>query len=71
MKIKKKSDKNFFFRFNFTKLPPKSCPVGRRLHPQRPQSVFEEDEAEVAAEGFAKLSVRCQVFFYFQLSATD
>jgi len=29
-------------------LPPKRCPGGRRLHPQRPQSVFEEDEAEEA-----------------------
>ena len=43
----KKSD-NFFL--NFSKLPPKRCPGGRRLHPQRPQSVFEEDEAEVVAE---------------------
>ena len=28
----------------------KRCPGGRRLHLQRPQSVFEEDEAEEAAE---------------------
>ena len=28
------------------KLPKKRCPGGRRLHRQRPQRVFEEDEAE-------------------------
>ena len=72
----KKNNKNkkkiwqIFFCFNFSKLPPKSCPGGRSLHPQRPQCVFEEDEAEVAAESFVKLSVRGQIFFfYFQLSA--
>ena len=47
IKNKKKLDNIFFF---FSKLPPKRCPGGRRLHPQRPQSVFEEDEAEEAAE---------------------
>ena len=36
-KSKKKSDK--IFRFNFSKLSPKRCTRGRRLHPQRPQSV--------------------------------
>ena len=37
----------FFF---FSKLPKKKCPGGRCLYRQRPQSVFEEDEAEEAAE---------------------
>ena len=31
-------------------LPPKRCPRGRFLHPQPPQSVFEEDKAEEATE---------------------
>ena len=36
---------------NFSKLPQKRCQGGRRrLHCQRPQSVFEEDEAKEAAE---------------------
>ena len=56
---------------NFSKLSPKGCQGGHRLHPQRPQSVLEEDEAEEAAESFVKLLVWGQVFFYFQLSATD
>ena len=44
-KIKKSAQIFFFF---FSTLPPKRCPGGRRLHPQRPQSVFEENEAEEA-----------------------
>ena len=56
--------KKLYF-FNFSKLPPKSCPGGHRLHPQRPQSVFEEDEAKEAAESFVKLLVRGQVNFFF------
>ena len=32
------------------------CPGGRRLYPQRPQSVFEEDEAEEATK---KSSSKC------------
>ena len=39
----KKSDK-FFFKY-FEIAPQKRCPGERRLHPQRPQCVFEEDEA--------------------------
>ena len=46
-KNKKKLDK--LFLFNFSNLPPKRCPGGRRLHSQRHQSVFEEDEAEEVA----------------------
>ena len=53
-----------FFVLIFSKLPPKRCPGGRRLHPQRPQCVFEEDEAEVVPESFVKLSVRGQAFFF-------
>ena len=49
-KLKKiKIGQNCLFQ-NFPKLPPKRCPGGCRLHPQRPQSVFEEDEVEEAAE---------------------
>ena len=40
----------FFSFFNISKLSPKRCQGGGRLHPQRPQSVFEEDEAEEVAE---------------------
>ena len=50
LKIKKNKKKSANFFFNFSKLPPKMCPGGRRLHPQRPQSVNEEDEAEEATE---------------------
>ena len=48
-KIKKRLKKiknrtSFFFKF-FEIAPEKRCPGERRLHPQRPQCVFEEDEA--------------------------
>ena len=46
----KKKIGQFFFKY-FFQLTPKTCPWGLCLHPQRPQSVFEEDEAEEAAEG--------------------
>ena len=42
-KNKTKSQTKFFISFSI--LYPKRCPGGRRLHPQRPQRVFEEDEA--------------------------
>ena len=50
LKNKKKKNQPHFVFSNFSKLSPKRCPGGRRLHPQRPQSVFEEDEAEEVAE---------------------
>ena len=75
-KREKKSDKFFFkfpqkqnqtkfFCFNFSKLPPHRCPGGRSLHPQHPQGVLEEDEAEESAESFVKLSVWGQYSFLF------
>ena len=52
-----------FFCYNFSKLPLKSCSGERRLHPQRPQSVFEEDEAEEATE--KSPSKCCTGYTYF------
>ena len=53
-----------FFFFLFSKLPPYRCLGGHRLHPQHPQSVFEEDElSEEAAESSA--SKCCLGYTYF------
>ena len=65
--MKKKREKEigqfFCFVFNFSKFPQKSCQRGRRLLHQRPRSVFEEDEAEEAAESS---SSKCWVgYTYF------
>jgi len=46
---RKRARKNRFFFVFFSKLPKKRCPGRRRLHPQRPHCVFEEDEAEAVA----------------------
>ena len=55
-KIKKKNQVKFFSS-NFSKLSPKRCPGGYHLHPQRPQRVFEEDEAEEATESSSSLNI--------------
>ena len=47
---KKKKKSRIFFFLHFSKLPQKRCQGGRSLHPQPPQSVFEEVKAEEAAE---------------------
>ena len=47
---RKKEEKKSDFFFHFSKLPQKRCQGGRSLHPQPPQSVFEEVKAEEAAE---------------------
>ena len=52
----KKSDKIFFLIFRNC---PQRCQGGRRLHLQRPQSVFEENEAEEAAESSSSNSIDC------------
>ena len=44
LKKKKKNRTSLFFKF-FEIAPQKRCPGERRLHPQRPKCVFEEDEA--------------------------
>ena len=64
-KLKKLEKKNQpkFFKFYFSKMPPKRCPGGRRLHPQRPQSVFEEDEAEEVTKKSS--SQCCSGYTYF------
>ena len=41
------------------------CSGGRRLHPQHSQSVFEEDEAEEAAESLVKLLQQGQGLLLF------
>ena len=48
--MKKRRKKSDIFFFHFSKLPQKRCQGGCRLHCQRPESVFEEDIAEEAAE---------------------
>jgi len=60
---KKKKNQPKFFLFYFSKLTPKRCPGGRRLHPQRPQRVFEEDEAEEATKKSS--SKCCSGYTYF------
>ena len=45
-KEQQQNQTNYFF-FNFSKLPPKRCTMGRRLHPQRPQSVFKSSSSYV------------------------
>ena len=62
-KKKKKKNQPKFFLFYFSKLTPKRCPGGRRLHPQRPQRVFEEDEAEEATKKSS--SKCCSGYTYF------
>ena len=44
-------------------MTPKRCPGGRRLHPQRPQRVFEGDEAEEATKKSS--SKCCSGYTYF------
>ena len=47
---KSANSRSTFFFFIFRNFPPKRCQGGRHLHCQQTQSVFEEDEAEEAAE---------------------
>jgi len=46
-------------------LPQKRCHGGRRIHYQRPQSVFLKDEAEEAAEKKIKIKNRAKKYFFF------
>ena len=48
--LKRMKQKRQLKKIKIKNCPQKRCPGGRRLHPPRPQSVFEEDEAEEAAE---------------------
>ena len=64
-KIKKKSAQ--IFLFYFSKLPPKRCPGGRCLHPQRPQSVLMRMKQKRPLKNHPPNAERGQVFLLFSI----